>query len=185
MSAVNNMAGTVAPVGRVSGRGCRGRVALCHPVVGRQTWVGIVEAEVIVRNRDHAIPQHRDGGQKRLPVERRDVERGLVDSDRRGPGQAAVSRHREHNIVVLEVVEPGVFPHGVKIAVPSVLGEGRVAGSFRYWPVSGSTTWLKLAKKTGVIAGPMTGADQLWPLSVERRAATFWPLKLWAVWPGP
>src|SRR5215471_9270042 len=99
------------------------RLTLGQPVVGVQAGAGVVEAEVVVRDADGTVRGDRNNRQEGLPIHRGDVERSLVDTNWRRPGEAAVRGHRERDVVYQEIRKAPVFPDGIKIAVAAVHSE--------------------------------------------------------------
>src|SRR5207248_6540353 len=65
---------------------------------------------------NRAIIGDRDDGIERLPVQRRDIQRRLVDPNRGGPGKAAIGRHGKRDVVILKIAEATVLPNCVEIA---------------------------------------------------------------------
>ena len=71
-----------APIGGVGGGVGGRRLTLDKPAIGRQARIGRVEAEVIIADANGSIVGDGDIGEERLPVERWNVQRGLVYADR-------------------------------------------------------------------------------------------------------
>src|SRR5438552_2323795 len=95
-------------------------MAMDQPIVRQQTWVRVVEPEIVIRYANSPVGGHRDGGYECLPVGGGNVRWRLVDSNRRRPGGPAIGGHSECDIVVKSSAEPRVFKDHVEVAVSRV-----------------------------------------------------------------
>src|SRR5437899_12513832 len=99
-----------------------------EPVIGKQPRIRVVEAEVVIADANGAICGHGGGGQERLPIGRREVERSLIDANRLRPSESAVVRHTESDVVVLKVAEASILPDGVESALDLVYRASGIDG---------------------------------------------------------
>src|SRR2546423_10108272 len=91
-------------------------MTLHQPVIRGHTWIRCVESEVVIRDGDGAVWAHSHHWIKRLPVQRRNVQRRLIDPNGRGPCEATIGRHGEGDIVVLKIAETAILPNRIEVA---------------------------------------------------------------------
>src|SRR5437588_9915229 len=91
-------------------------MAMDEPIVGGQSGVDVVQAEVVVGHTDSSIGSHGDRGKKCLAIAWGNAGRSLINLNRRRPGEAAVSGHSESDAGVLAIAEAVIFPDRVEIA---------------------------------------------------------------------